>query len=209
MARRPPDVPHPLSWARHVDFTPWPTNEPPSWRSHDRYDDEFELAFNLARCAVSLDVTLSQAAGQVGVGRPRAMRAMNALRVHAAPRRGRGSGPLTDSAIFKRFARFRKREGRVCLAPGCDRRIGPNKRIGTYACSGRCRKRIFDAGGREAVTQAEAARRKEAEEQARRPQPATPEPPMTVRCLFCEAIFTGDEAALAFNEHRAREHVHS
>jgi hypothetical protein len=62
------------------------------------------------------------------------------------------------------------------------------------------------AGGREAVTQAEAARRKEAEEQARKPQPAAPEPPMTIRCLFCQAIFTGDEAPLAFKEHRAREH---
>src|SRR5215210_5165481 len=102
------------------------------------------------------------------------MRAMTALRLHAAPRRGQGSGPLTDSAIFKRLARSRKREGRLCLAPGCERRIDPNKRIGTYACSGRCRKRIFDAGGREAVIQAAAARRKEAEEKARRPQPAEP-----------------------------------
>jgi hypothetical protein len=64
----------------------------------------------------------------------------------------------------------------ICLAPGCDNPIVPRKRLGTYACSGRCRKRIFDAGGRRAViTRAKEAERsrllteREAQRQARLP----------------------------------------
>lgn len=203
MARRPADVPHPLSWVRRVDPTAWPVNEPPPWEPCDPYDgDELELAFKLARCAVNLDIPLSRAAREVGVGWPRAKQAMMVLRVYAAPRRRGGSGPLSDSAIFKRLARQRRREGRICLAPGCNRPIAATKRLGTYACSGRCRKRIFDAGGREAVLAADAASRKAAAELA--PTPASPpEPPLTVHCGFCGASFMGDDARAAFQAHRA------
>jgi len=171
MARRPAGVPHPLSWVRHVDSTTWPASEPPPWEPYDRsYDDELELAFKLARCAVNLDIPLSRAAREVGVGWARAKEAMTDLRLYAAPRRRGGAGPLSDSAIFKRFARDRKRQGRICLAPGCNRPIPVTKRLGTYACSGRCRKRICDAGGREAVMAAEAASREAAEEVAHQPR---------------------------------------
>jgi len=121
MARRPAGVPHPLSWVRHVDSTPWPANEPPPWEPYDRsYDGELELAFKLARCAVNLDIPLSRAAREVGVGWARAKEAMTDLRLYAAQRRRGSAGPLSDSAIFKRFARVRKRQGRICLAPGCE-----------------------------------------------------------------------------------------
>jgi hypothetical protein len=187
---------------RHVDSAPWPVNEPPSWEpQHPGDDDEFELACTLARCAVSLDIPLSKAAREVGVGWPRAKQAMIDLRVSVAPRIGRGSGPLTDSAIFKRFARHRKRQGRTCLAPGCNRPIAAAKRLGTYACSGRCRKRIFDAGGREAVAAAEAASRRAAEELAHQTS-SPPEPPLVVRCGFCGDSFAGDDARAAFQAHR-------
>jgi hypothetical protein len=204
MARRPAGVPHPLSWVRHVDSTPWLSNEPPPWEPYDpAYDDELELAFKLARCAVNLDVPPSRAAREVGVGWPRAKQAMTDLRLYAAPRRRGGAGPLSDSAIFKRFARERKRQGRICLAPGCSRPIAVTKRLGTYACSGRCRKRIFDAGGREAVVAAEAASREAAEELAHQPA-SLPEPPLTVRCAFCGATFMGDDARAAFQAHRGQ-----
>jgi hypothetical protein len=99
MARRPADVPHPLSWVRRVDPTAWPVNEPPPWEPCDPYDDdELELAFKLARCAVNLDIPLSRAAREVGVGWPRAKQAMMVLRVYAAPRRRGGSGPLSVQA---------------------------------------------------------------------------------------------------------------
>lgn len=189
-ARRPGDVPHPLSWVRRVDPTAWPVNEPPPWERYDPYDDEeLELAFKLARCAVNLDISLSRAAREVGVGWPRAKRAMAALRIYAAPRRG-GGDPLSDSAILKRLARERRKRGRVCLAPGCREPIPATKRMGTYACSGKCRKRIFDAGGPEAVVAADAASYKSA------PAPAPPpERPLTVRCAFCDRLFTGPASA--------------
>lgn len=204
MARLPSEVPHRLSWVRHVDLTPWPVNEPPSWEPWDHDgDDELELAFTLARCAVSLNIPLSKAARLVGVGWPRAKQAMMDLRVYAAPRRGRGSGPLSDSAIFKRFARHRKRHGRICIAPGCNQPIAATNRLGTYTCSGTCRKRIFDAGGREAVLAAEAASRKAVEELALHAA-ASPESPITIHCAFCGATFIGDDARDAFQAHRGQ-----
>jgi hypothetical protein len=125
---------------------------------------------------------------------------MHQLRDEAAPRRGTGRGPLSDSGIFKRLARERKRKGRICLAPGCDREINPRKRVGTHACSGRCRKRIFDAGGREAILRRQKQQRLDGEREARKPAlPAAS--PLIVRCGRCGTTFSGPAPSAEFQAH--------
>jgi hypothetical protein len=202
---RPAGVPHPLSWVRRLDTQPWHGGEPPSWGLVPARElDERELAFELAYCAVDLDLSLAEAAAQLGIGQQRAQNALDLLRVEAAPRR-RGSGDaLTDSAIFKRLARERRRTGRVCIAPGCEEPIAAAKRLGTYACSARCRKRIFNAGGREALL--ERQRQTEAEvraEQARQKAAARlpAASPLVVHCARCGTTFEGAAARAAFAAH--------
>jgi hypothetical protein len=201
MQTRPPGVPHPLSWARRLDPVPWESGQPAAWGYDDPRDlEDRELAFELARCAVDLDVSLAQAARKLRVGSQRANRAMHQLRDEAAPRRGAGRGPLSDSGIFKRLASERKREGRICLAPGCDREISPRKRVGTHACSGRCRKRIFDAGGREAILRRKKQQLLDAKRDARKPAlPAAS--PLIVRCDRCGATFSGPAPSAEFRAH--------
>lgn len=201
MQTRPPGVPHPLSWARRLDPVPWEGGQPAAWGDDDPRDlEDRELAFEIARCAVDLDVSLAQAARKLRVGSQRAYRAMHQLREEAAPRRGTGRGPLSDSGIFKRLARERKRDGRICLAPGCNREISPRKRVGTHACSGRCRKRIFDAGGREAILRRQKQQLLDAKRDARKPAlPAAS--PLIVRCGRCGATFSGPAPSAEFQAH--------
>jgi hypothetical protein len=208
MGSRPKGVPHPLSWVRRVDDVAWERGLPPEYgliRAGDL--DNRELAFELARCAVDRDVSITSAAKSIGVGRVRAHRVMNQLRDEVAPRRGAGHGPLSDSGIYKRLRGARKRSGPVCLAPGCENPISPRKRLGTYACSGRCRKRIFDAGGREAIIsqikQAEQNRRL-AEREARQQAKLPPASPLITRCAYCDQAFTGPSAHEDFLHHRCQ-----
>jgi hypothetical protein len=204
-APRPDRVPHPLSWVRRVDDVRWPGGWPPDW-GWERVEDleDRALALELGRCAVDRNVSLATAARLLGVGTPRATRAMNVLRNEAAPRRGYGAGPLTDSGIYKRLRRERAREGRVCLAPGCENPIGPRKRLGTYACSGCCRKRIFDAGGREALLEQARLHERErtlAEKERRREEKLPAASPLISRCVRCSAVFEGPSAIADFKTH--------
>jgi hypothetical protein len=206
MAARPKGVPHSLSWVRRVDHVSWERGLPPHWGLTPAHElDDRELALELARCAVDRDIALTTAARLLGVGRDRAHRAMDQLREEVAPRRGHGHGPLSDSGIYKRLRGERRRSGRICLAPGCDNPINPRRRVGTFACSGRCRKRIFDAGGRDAViahlNKAERDRRL-AEREAKRLAKLAPASPLIVRCARCERSFTGPTARDEFKAHR-------
>lgn len=206
MSSRPEGVPHSLSWVRRVDDVSWERGLPPGWGlTPARELDDRELALELARCAVDRDITLTTAAKLIGVGRDRAHRVMDQLREEVAPRRGHGHGPLSDSGIYKRLRAERRRSGRICLAPGCDNPINRRKRLGTYACSGTCRKRIFDAGGRDAViaraNEAERDRRlaeREAKRLAKLPRASS----LIVRCGRCERSFTGPTARDEFKAHR-------
>jgi hypothetical protein len=205
MSSRPAGVPHSLSWVRRVDDVSWERGLPPEWGLTPACElDDRELALELARCAVERDITLTTAAKLLGVGRDRAHRAMDQLREEVAPRRGRGHGPLGDSGIYKRLRGERRRSGRICLAPGCENAINPRKRLGTYACSGTCRKRIFDAGGRDAViaraNEAERNRRL-AEREAKRLAKLPPASPLVVRCAQCERSFAGPSARDEFKAH--------
>ncbi|MDP9226415.1 MAG: hypothetical protein M3P18_21760 [Actinomycetota bacterium] len=210
MARRPDGVPHRLSWVRRVDDVAWVDGEPPDW-GWERVDDleDRELALELGRCAVASNASLATAARKLGVALPRATRAMHVLRNEAAPRRGPGVGPLSDSAIYKRLRRERASEGRMCLAPGCDNPISPRKRLGTYACSGRCRKRIFDAGGRERILENARIQEREqrlAEEQKEREEKLPPASPLVSRCARCSSVFTGPSAIDEFKAHTCSGH---
>lgn len=205
MTRRPAGVPHPLSWVRRIDDVEWVGGLPPDWGWERVADlEDRELALELARCAVDRDISLSGAARLIGVGVPRATRAMNVLRNEAAPRRRFGTGPLTDSGIYKRLRRQRAREGRVCLAPGCDNPISPQSRLGTYACSGRCRKRIFDAGGRVKVLETIRMERRQhelAERQRKREEELPAATELVSRCARCSAEFVGPSATAEFKAH--------
>jgi hypothetical protein len=150
-------------------------------------------------------VSINTAAKLLGVGRQRAHRAINQLRDEVAPRRGIGQGPLTDSGIYKRLRGARKRSGRVCLAPGCDNTISPTKRVGTYACSGKCRKRIFDAGGRDAIIERsnrDDRERRVAEREAQRQTKLPAASPLVTRCAYCDRTFTGPSARTDFQLHQ-------